>query len=615
MAKNVYVKHTEPQTPVNTDLDIPAKKAKEKRVGTPKTRDYTSMPSSSAKEKWAYLLGVFLLFLSLFLLISFVSHLFVWYKDFDKLSLLNPSAVLTDTHVLVKNATGRLGAYISFFLLNQGFGISSFLFVSLFLIMGLRLLNLRSKPLLKVFLCHSFFLIWISLFLGSLFHSSYLSILGGAFGYELSLYLEGLAGMPGLYLILLFSLACFAVFVYNFKWKMYPAFLKKKKTDIPSTQTSNIAEETTIGDLLASEAPLVPPTSTEDTEDDNFLTPFASQSNPLKNKRIEIKNEEVISVPEEFKKTEELSTISSSIQEVAFSTTHKEKETKVQDDILFTIENAEVSLPEPNKTATDFTSEKLHFGIDTPYDPALDLKGYKFPTLDLLVDFGDTSKQSTVQNEELLTNKNRIIETLKNYSIEISQIKATIGPTVTLYEIIPAPGVRISKIKNLEDDIALSLSALGIRIIAPIPGKGTIGIEVPNQNKQVVPMRVMLESDKFKNGKFDLPIALGKTISNECFVTDLTKMPHLLMAGATGQGKSVGLNAIIGSLLYKKHPSELKFILVDPKKVELSLFNKIERHYLAKLPDSEEAIITDTRKVVRTLTSLCIEMDQRYDLL
>ena len=251
--------------------------------------------------------------------------------------------------------------------------------------------------------------------------------------------------------------------------------------------------------------------------------------------------------------------------------------------------------------------------LDTPYDPTLDLRDYRFPTLDLLEDFG--AQETQVQEEELLSNKNRIVETLQNYGIKIDTIKATIGPTVTLYEIVPAAGIRISKIKNLEDDIALSLSALGIRIIAPIPGKGTIGIEVPNQHKQIVPMRDMICCQKFQNEDYSLPIALGKTISNEAFVTDLAKMPHLLVAGATGQGKSVGLNAIIASLLYKKHPAELKFVMVDPKKVELSLFNKIERHYLAKLPDAEEAIITDTRKVVRTLNSLCIEMDTRYDLL
>jgi S-DNA-T family DNA segregation ATPase FtsK/SpoIIIE len=290
-----------------------------------------------------------------------------------------------------------------------------------------------------------------------------------------------------------------------------------------------------------------------------------------------------------------------------------------KDNVLFIVETSKEETVEEEieeeDSEEDAENEMVmeHKTIDSAYDPRLDLSEYQFPTLDLMADYNENP--SSVQNDELISNKNKIIETLRNYSIEIIQIKATIGPTVTLYEIVPAPGIRISKIKNLEDDIALSLSALGIRIIAPIPGKGTIGIEVPNKNPQIVSMKTMLSSEKFQNSKMELPIAIGKTIANEPFIADLAKMPHLLMAGATGQGKSVGLNAIIASLLYKKHPAEIKFVMVDPKKVELSLFNKIERHFLAKLPDSEEAIITDTRKVVRTLNSLTIEMDQRYDLL
>jgi len=254
-----------------------------------------------------------------------------------------------------------------------------------------------------------------------------------------------------------------------------------------------------------------------------------------------------------------------------------------------------------------------HQTIDTEYDPTLDLADYRFPGLDLLDDY-DTGEIS-VQKEELEANKDRIVETLLNYAIKIDKIRATIGPTVTLYEIVPAPGIRISKIKNLEDDIALSLAAMGIRIIAPIPGKGTIGIEVPNRKPEIVSIKSILSSRKFMETKYELPFGLGKTISNESFVADLTKMPHILMAGATGQGKSVGLNAIITSLLYKKHPAQLKFILIDPKKVELTLLTRIERHFLAQLPDTEEAIVTDTRVVVRTLNSLGIEMDNRYDLL
>ncbi len=273
------------------------------------------------------------------------------------------------------------------------------------------------------------------------------------------------------------------------------------------------------------------------------------------------------------------------------------------------VEELDMSIEVLEEKKVDF----IHHTIDTAYDPTEELKDYKFPTIDLLNDYG--SDKISIYKEEIEKNKDRIVETLETYNISIQKIKATVGPTVTLYEIVPAAGIRIAKIKNLEDDIALSLSALGIRIIAPIPGKGSIGIEVPNLRPDIVPMRSIILSEAFQNNKFDLPIGLGKTISNESYVFDLTKMPHLLLAGATGQGKSVGLNAVIASLLYKKHPAELKMIMVDPKKVELSLFSKIERHYLAKLPDMEEAIITDTGKVVKTLKSLTVEMDNRYDLL
>lgn len=288
------------------------------------------------------------------------------------------------------------------------------------------------------------------------------------------------------------------------------------------------------------------------------------------------------------------------------------KANKSSEEPSFVIEESVQEGVVENLNAVDPASEG-DFSLDTPYDPTLDLPNFKMPEPSILLEHG--SGGIKINKEELEANKDKIVNTLNNYNIQIDQIKATVGPTVTLYEIVPAPGVRISKIKNLEDDIALSLAALGIRIIAPIPGKGTIGIEVPNQTPEVVSMRSVITSEKFVKSTFDLPVGLGKTISNETFVTDLAKMPHLLMAGATGQGKSVGLNAILVSLLYKKHPSQLKFVLVDPKKVELTLFNKIERHYLAKLPGEDEAIITNTQKVINTLNSLCIEMDQRYDLL
>jgi S-DNA-T family DNA segregation ATPase FtsK/SpoIIIE len=324
---------------------------------------------------------------------------------------------------------------------------------------------------------------------------------------------------------------------------------------------------------------------------------------------------EDISIRDQEEPEEDSNTIELEIDKSSLKQSEKKKPAGEVD---FTIETP---VPEQNTREESVTpgpkveeQQKItRQGLETEFDPRLELPHYKFPPLDLLNDYG--SDRISVQKEELQANKNRIVETLNHYKIEIEKIKATIGPTITLYEIVPAPGIRVSKIKNLEDDIALSLSALGIRIIAPIPGRGTIGIEVPNQNPDMVSMKSVLGSEKFQESKYELPFGMGKTISNDVFIADLTKMPHILMAGATGQGKSVGLNAIIASLLYKKHPAELKFVMVDPKKVELTLFSKIERHFLARLPDSEEAIITDTRKVVRTLNSLGIEMDTRYELL
>ncbi|MCK4569481.1 MAG: DNA translocase FtsK, partial [Bacteroidales bacterium] len=352
----------------------------------------------------------------------------------------------------------------------------------------------------------------------------------------------------------------------------------------------------------------------DDTISDN--TPFNPGGNKSNNQKEDIYNTVEFSVTEDDKieKAKDPDDFDETLADevkgdLPFDNPPEEtdrKEDKSETDVELTIEETH-----PEKTAAEGST--THYTIDTEFDPKLDLGNYKYPTLDLLDDHGEGG--ISVEKEELETNKDRIVKTLSNYNIQIDKIKATIGSTVTLYEIIPAPGVRISKIKNLEDDIALSLSAMGIRIIAPIPGKGTIGIEVPNRRSDIVSMKSILSSEKFQNSKFELPFGLGKTIANESYVADLTKMPHILMAGATGQGKSVGLNAILASLLYKKHPSELKFILVDPKKVELTLFSKIERHFLAKLPDSEEAIITDTRKVVRTLNSLGIEMDHRYELL
>ena len=433
-------------------------------------------------------------------------------------------------------------------------------------------------------------MVWGSIVLGyvnSFVSSVDLQIYAGSFGIYIAQAVNGFIGKIGTGLLLIFAFILYMVFVHNLHFKVSNVKtiedkIKDGASKIFSDGQSDDKKSPIVGlddDLEGDNNPSTPSTimDSETATEEQIDETFVIEDNY--NKEVKNTDSEV-----EF----EINATAPVVESVA-----EEESADVDDD------------------STD--GDMRHYGLDEPYDPTLELHDYKLPTVDMLINYEE--KNTEVTKDELLANKNKIVETLKNYSIDIVRITASPGPTVTLYEIVPAPGIKISKIKNLEDDIALSLAALGIRIIAPIPGKGTIGIEVPNTNPQIVSMRTMLTSDKFLNNKFELPIAIGKTISNEPYVADLAKMPHLLMAGATGQGKSVGLNAIIASLLYKKHPAELKFIMVDPKKVELSLYNKIERHYLAKLPDSEEAIITDTRKVVRTLNSLCIEMDARYDLL
>jgi S-DNA-T family DNA segregation ATPase FtsK/SpoIIIE len=405
---------------------------------------------------------------------------------------------------------------------------------------------------------------WLPLFMGMLFPSHPDNVLGGLLGFKLNTWLIKYIGMLGLILLIIFIPAILILIHYKFSFK--------RKAKKKSEQEDKDAENES-----ASRNSLRP-------EDKYNTVEFSVEDeSPAKKKAVLEASEE--------EKAEESNTDDS----------EKEDATSL-----------ELTIEKPKQETKAKVIPGEHKGLDTEFDPTLDLPDFKFPTLDLLNRYDEDVK---VDRDELEANKHKIVDTLEHYNISITKIKATIGPTVTLYEIVPAPGVRIAKIRNLEDDIALSLSAMGIRIIAPIPGKGTVGIEVPNKNPSIVSMRSILESEKFQHSNMELPLGLGKTIANESYVVDLAKMPHILMAGATGQGKSVGLNAIIASLLYKKHPAELKFVMVDPKKVELTLYSRIERHYLAKLPDSEEAIITDTRKVVRTLNSLSIEMDNRYELL
>ena len=457
----------------------------------------------------------------------------------------------------IQNIGGSLGHSFAHQFIYNWFGVSSFLFPIIFFLLAIKLtFEKEIFSLRKSFANALFIIVWISICL-SFFTEP--SILGGVFGFQMNIWLSTWLGKIGTGLLLLFSLSAFIVAKFN------PILFRKKAS--ADELEEKIEEESTI------EEHIVTKVSVEEKTKEEIPEPvFLTNNEPLVSNQAE---------PNEQTSEE---------NELAFEVNQTEEEE--------TLSQKEIK----NKL------EKLG-----DYDPTLDLSNYKIPSVKLLNDYG--SGKIEIDKEELEANKNRIVETLGNYKIGIASISATVGPTITLYEIVPEAGIRISKIKNLEDDIALSLSALGIRIIAPIPGRGTIGIEVPNQNPATVSMKAVLSSDKFQNSEMELPIALGKTISNETFVADLAKMPHLLMAGATGQGKSVGLNTILASLLYKKHPSQVKFVLVDPKKVELTLFNKIERHFLAKIPDTDEAIITDTKKVINTLNSLCIEMDQRYDLL
>lgn len=539
--------------------------------------------TKNRSKQYRVLFGFVLILFSIALLFSFIS--FFIYGQEDQSAVTS----LTDRDEIVKNWLGKFGAYLADFFIYRGFGAASFIFVKLFFLSGaFFLLDLPIKKLKNSWFWDLFAIIILSITFG--FFATTLPELGGTIGYEMNLFFQDYIGKTGTILILVFGLLIYAIFKIKVSPEAIKTFFEKKKKDLtedlksirtPSSSTDYNLEEFAI---------------TEDEEEIAEPT--------LKTSTFEINKEALKPTIENASEINLEPTIKPTISTPTPSRELEITETTNED---FVIEKAEEEDVVEENLAAKLVAD---FG---EFDPTLELSNYKFPTIDLLKEY--KSVGITINQEELEENKNRIVETLKNYKIEIAQIKATVGPSVTLYEIVPEAGIRISKIKSLEDDIALSLSALGIRIIAPIPGKGTIGIEVPNKNPTMVPMRTVISATKFQEAEMELPIALGKTISNETFVVDLAKMPHLLMAGATGQGKSVGLNAVLTSLLYKKHPAEVKFVLVDPKKVELTLFNKIERHYLAKLPDTEDAIITDNNKVINTLNSLCLEMDNRYNLL
>ena len=550
-------------------------------------------------ERTQKITGLLLVLFSAYLFIALISYFFTWHTDQDK--VLGSAYDLFLPETKISNWLGKLGALVSHFFMYKAFGAGSFILVPVLMLYGLQ--KVVQRKFIKVSSFNSkwlFIMVWSSLLLSYIFSESHF-YLGGGFGYFMNGWIANYVGSIGLIALLAFSFLTFLVLSINLSFKL-PERTEKEISEI-SDEIRSAFEAAPVKENNRSFNELKETSLTEEEEAAllNFEVFSKKEEQPV-NKEPELEIQSTIEEPPA--PAEQLMPnqfgLDTNLPAEEFMP-HREPELEIA---APPVESPRI---EDENKAAKLVEE---FG---EYDPTLDLGSYKFPTFDLLNDYGHI--QSKVNQEELIANKNRILSTLKNYGIEIDKIMATVGPTVTLYEIVPAAGVRISKIKNLEDDIALSLAALGIRIIAPIPGKGTIGIEVPNQTPEMVPMKNILASEKFNNSQFELPIALGKTISNEIFIADLAKMPHLLMAGATGQGKSVGLNAVLVSLLYKKHPSQVKFVLVDPKKVELTLFNKIERHFLAKLPNSEDAIITDNTKVIHTLNSLCIEMDNRYALL
>ena len=592
-------KKSSPEKPKKTATDL--RPEKEEKINLKKlARD---------ERTWKITGAVFIL-IALFLFISFISYFFTWSDDESQIRNQGIS-ILFDKSVSVKNLLGVSGAATSYFFIKQGFGAASLLICTFFFVVGVNLLfsqkvfsvwrNLRYVIVGVLVICVS---------LAFVFGNSGFSY-GGGVGQMISDWLVRFLGNIGTAALL------FVAFLAYIIWQFNPVFKLPKKLK-PSTAEANqeggqqsivlgktindVYAEANKGNSLKGEAKL-------------FVVSNTDELNAANDFKIIEKNEE------ESKKVFEDPVVAKEIVADLMhrhdipddETTIVRSKTKIEKPAK-ELELEIRSSTEKQKEAGEASEpkEKTYENLP-PYEPTLDLRDYKYPRLDLLETHG--SEKITMDQQELENNKNQIIATLKNYDIEIQKITAQVGPTVTLYEVVPAPGIRISRIKNLEDDIALSLAALGIRIIAPIPGKGTIGIEVPNVRKSVVSMKTLLGSEKFQHNNYSLPIAIGKKIDNDHFIVDLASMPHLLMAGATGQGKSVGVNAILVSLLYKKHPSQLKFVLIDPKKVELSLYNKIEKHFLAKLPGEEDAIITDTKKVINTLNALCIEMDNRYDLL
>lgn len=580
--------------------------------------------------------GLTFILFSAVLAFSFISYLMNWKADQSQ------AGTMLDKSIKSSNIFGKVGDWLGNIFIFESIGIASFIIAFLFLVVGTLILKKKTFKPWKTIGHSLFFICWLPIFMGALTKGQ--GVLGGVYGYQIMDYLNAIIGSVGLWTVLAASILLYFILEFNLR----PSSIKAKL---------NTINENTIGRVKS-----MMPDSDEDFEADEELKEAAEETEDettpnvtvsdvtghiSENPISKMKEPEIVSPSKSFSEAPaatDIETITTP-NHTSFETEPKEVSQHVSLN-LSTKPTVPVSSPEeafdirpstpaPVVTTSAPAQENIKFNVEVApvidilddsdkksqelvekhglYDHKLDLANFQMPPVDLLKDYG--SEEISINKEELEENKNKIVGLLKNFNVGIAEIKATIGPTVTLYEIVPEAGIRVAAIKKLQDDIALNLSALGIRIIAPMPGKGTIGIEVPRKNPTMVSMRSVIASQKFQNTDMDLPVVFGKTISNEIFMADLSKMPHLLMAGATGQGKSVGINAILTSLLYKKHPSELKFVMVDPKKVELSLYSKIERHYLAKLPDAEEAIITDTNKVINTLNSLCIEMDTRYDLL
>lgn len=563
----------------------------------------SSLKAFFTNERTRFITGLILSFLTIYVGLSLISFFFTGAADQSKIENI-PVSDLVANRGTVENWTGVRGAYLSDLLMNRWFGVSSFMILFFLGSLGGKLMNLAQVSLMRRFLFSAATLIWGSIFFAFVFISGYedtFIYLGGQHGYYISEQLITNIGIPGTILLLLGTLLIIAVFtskqtipflqrLFSFGWAKRRLIPKKTAVEPESTES----EETDEVHSVAADA--------------NTSLPEEPVEEQMREEQPE--EEPLFDTEAELRKAEAQQAEAERRQQTAFEVTIAK-----EPDIVEEIAEEE---PKANPNA-GFTVEvpqgddEYDASAQGDYDPKLDLSTFRNPTIDLLKKYDVSDRQVDMDEQE--ANQQRIRQTLESFGISIATIKATVGPTITLYEVVPDTGVRIAKIKNLEDDIALSLSALGIRIIAPMPGKGTIGIEVPNKDPQIVSMQSVIATRKFQESKYDLPVVLGKTITNDIFMFDLCKMPHLLVAGATGQGKSVGLNAIITSLLYRKHPSELKFVLVDPKMVEFGIYAELERHYLAKLPDADKAVITDCTKVIMTLNSVCKEMDDRYELL